>query len=122
MRQRLKSIFRLSFTAALWLPMATTLALLYSFYLRAWVSLGHPPTYGQPDPKWMGFTLHYEVVFASLAFLYISMATLSIYGLYFLAFRRGIAGVRPRYFVLGAALLVIFILTIGSELGNWFLD
>jgi hypothetical protein len=122
MNSKTKSIFRLLFTGALWLPVANYLVLLYSFYLRACFSLGHCPTYGQPDPKDLGFTLHHHLAFFSLFFVQVSLVALPIYGLYYAIFRRGIAGVKPGYFGLGCALFVVLLLTMRSEVTNWFLD
>jgi hypothetical protein len=45
---------------------AVALTCFYSFVIRSRLELGHWPTYDHPDPKLLGFELHYSLVWLLL--------------------------------------------------------
>lgn len=53
-----------------WLIPIATIILCGSYYLRAWIELGYWPTYGNPDPKNLGWPFHHFLILLGILAIY----------------------------------------------------
>jgi hypothetical protein len=107
--------------AALALPLTFPIAL-YSFALRARLALGYWPSPYHPDPKDLGFDIHYLVVIGSIMVMLLSPLVL----LAVVAFRP--LSFRERSYVqrVGMPFATLYVLMIvfarSSTMLSWFFD
>lgn len=97
-------------------------ALFGTLVLRAVLLMGHLPTYGNPDPKDLGFPPHLTATL--IAFLASFVAPFGIAILVMLRKPLNLHGARGPIilFLVTFAVLLLFTLTIGRPLVEWWMD
>jgi len=100
------------------LPLVT----LYSFFVRAIITLGRVPSYNNPDPKELGFRYHYQLVYDVSDLTLLSVCALLIAGIYYLIVSKSIFNIRQEHFVISVGLLLIHIVTLFHPIMEWFVD
>lgn len=117
----IKKTLRLLVLTAIYYPLID-LMLFYSFVLRTTIGLGRFPQYNNPDPKELGFDIHYNIVMESSNYLPFSFITVCLYGIICLVLKRNILKVGIIHFYLFIGFIIWWIALIFSELSGWFVD
>ena len=98
------------------------LLLFYSFVLRATIALGRFPEYNNPDPKDLGFTQHYNVVYEyDLLLIPYSVLIVLAYALICYIKKENILQISIKHFIMYAIFFILEIITLFT-FGGWFID
>src|SRR5688572_22322444 len=96
------------------------LLLYYAFIVRAIIKVGAIPSYGNPDPKELGFTTHRELVYRSADVVAVGICLLLI--MYLITYfwdKINVRRVHLRAGLIGAGL---FVFTLFGPFAEWFAD
>lgn len=94
----------------------------YAFFLRAWIKLGYPPRYNQPDPKTLGFEVHRNLVYLSGELLPYSLLALILACVYLLITKKKFLGIRYRFLLISVAGFMLLFFTLLTSIAEWFAD
>lgn len=101
---------------------AASIATFYLYVLRARVALGAWPQLYRPDPKDLGFDLHYALVLASLALAATSPVGVAVSAQAWRRSRSGLAWPALSVSVAGWAALLWIVRADPGRFVDWFLD
>lgn len=116
-----KKVLRLLVLTAIYYPLLNLL-LFYSFVLRATFALERLPQYNNPDPKDLGFDIHYNIVMESSNYLPYSFIIVCLYGIICWVLKRNILNINSIHFYLFIGFIVWKMALIFSEFFGWFVD
>src|SRR5690606_2322077 len=117
----MKKIFRLFVLMAIYYHLFLIL-LFYSFVLRATFVLGRLPQYNNPDPKELGFNIHYNLVTEAYEILPYSFIIVLLYIVIRLIVRKNVLKIDRLHFYLFLGCITWIVLLVFTELFGWFGD
>src|SRR3954462_15883742 len=97
------------------------LIIFYTYVLRAIVELGRIPSYDNPDPKKLGFSVHRDLVYCSSNLPIISIVVIFLFKVFLSDEKfRQIKRIHIVLFVIGFLSIIVHIFF--DPLNEWFLD
>ena len=117
----IKKALRLLVLAAIYYHLLLIL-LFYSFVMRATFALGRFPQYNNPDPKELGFNIHYNLVVEAYEILPYSFIVVILYLAIQLITRKNMLKIDRLHFYLFLGCVIWIILLVFTELFGWFGD
>jgi hypothetical protein len=94
-----------------------------SFYYRAWIVIGHPPSYNNPDPGTLHFKVHEQILDYISVFFVLALFFWIIAGLYFLFFRKKILrSIHDEHYIISLLLFIFYLMIFFGPIGVWMAD
>jgi hypothetical protein len=96
----------------------------FSYALRARLELGHWPTYGNPDPKTLGWSVHHQLVFLSMFLVAPALVISGLSGIWLIFRGNPRSGARFAIFsvLIWTGMVWLGHCPVGDEFCAWFFD